>query len=56
MMLESQENCAGRDCPRPANTKLRLRYLNLIGWFCENCAAALLRDNLALEAAENNGD
>ncbi len=46
------QQCAGLGCAKPGNIVLRLRYLNLIGHFCDKCAADLLMNDLAFRPSE----
>jgi len=47
-MISSQ--CAGKGCSGRGAKHLKLRFIGLVGWFCESCANGLLKDNLAEEA------
>jgi hypothetical protein len=41
--------CAGKECKNKGNRVLMIRYLDKIGYFCEDCANDLLRSELAEE-------
>jgi hypothetical protein len=46
-ILQEFKQCAGRGCERKAETALEIRYLHKKAYFCDSCAADLLRLGLA---------
>lgn len=50
--MQVLETCAGKGCNKLGTIPLTLRYLNLSGYFCDECADSLVKDGLAVEAAK----
>lgn len=40
--------CAGKDCTNEGTNRLKLRYLDLIGNFCQSCTDSLINEGLAV--------
>lgn len=38
---EYKNSCYGRNCYRVGTTRLKVLYINKIGWFCDTCAQTL---------------
>lgn len=41
--------CAGKHCKNEGILPLRIRYLELVGMFCQSCADTLVHDELAVK-------
>lgn len=46
------KTCAGLQCLNKPITKLKIKYINKIGDFCQRCTDDLLRSELAVEIQE----
>jgi hypothetical protein len=51
-IIEGIKPCAGKGCRRTGTNSLEVLYINKIGWFCDSCKSALLKDNLVAQGEE----
>jgi predicted SprT family Zn-dependent metalloprotease len=42
-------SCAGLNCSSKPNHKLKIKYINKTGYFCQRCSEDLLKSELAEE-------
>jgi|GEM_PF-3581160 len=44
-----QKNCAGNCCSNEGVHKLKIIYLNKVGWFCDHCKDDIVKNNLYIQ-------
>lgn len=49
---QEYKECAGKGCKNLAKIPLKIEFIDKGGFFCESCAADLVRDGLAIAAGE----
>jgi len=47
--IRKYKECAGLKCSKKPTSKLKVKYINKIGYFCQKCTADLLQLELAEE-------
>jgi hypothetical protein len=48
-IIEGIKPCAGKGCRKAGTNSLEVMYIDKIGWFCDSCKTALLKDNLVAQ-------
>jgi hypothetical protein len=48
----SKPKCMGKGCEYCGRILLKIKYINKIGYFCDNCAKDLLVEGLAISTSE----
>jgi hypothetical protein len=51
-IIEGIKPCAGKGCRKTGTNSLEVMYINKIGWFCDSCKNALLKDNIVAQGEE----
>jgi hypothetical protein len=45
---EQFKKCAGKGCPNVAKHRLKIKYVEKVGGFCDSCTADLLHQQIAI--------